>query len=87
LKLRSENRHIDLGYRLFQRFWGKGLGCESAQAALSYGIERLGVTTIYGFSHASNTGSVRVLQKCGLRFDGKEIEDGREWQRFVYHSK
>lgn len=84
LKYLPERDKIDLGYRLFRRFWRKHLGSEAAKAALNYGIHQLRLKTIYGYSHPENTASIHILEKCGMQFDTVEVENGITWQRFVY---
>jgi RimJ/RimL family protein N-acetyltransferase len=74
------NNHVnfyDLGYRLIERYWGKGVATETARACLSYGFEKLNLTEVYGMCHIDNKASKNVLQKCGLQlieeFEYKEM--------------
>lgn len=64
------NNHVnyyDLGYRLIESYWGKGIATETAKACLKYGFEVLNFDEIYGICDVANTGSKNVLQKCGLQ--------------------
>jgi [ribosomal protein S5]-alanine N-acetyltransferase len=82
LKLIKEIRnnrtdYYDIGYRLRQKFWGKGYATESAIASLKYAFEVLGLMEIYGTADPENIGSNKILQKIGLKyFETSQEEDG-----------
>jgi len=46
LKYRSELDEIDLGYRLMQKAWGKGLATEAARHTLDLGFKTLNLNLI-----------------------------------------
>ena len=56
----------ELGYRLCPEFWGHGLATEGARALIRSAFERLHVDRVVATTMADNTGSWRVLEKCGL---------------------
>jgi len=73
LKLVREftNSHInyyDLGYRLIQKYWGKGFATEAAKASIDYGFEKLNLNEIYAMADCENIKSNNVLTKNGLKF-------------------
>ena len=54
------NKHInyyDLGYRLNQKYWGKGYATESAIACVDYGFNQLKLQEIYAMAHFENKAS------------------------------
>src|SRR5215469_9125676 len=57
----------ELGYRLYPAFWGRGFATEGARALIESAFERLHLNRIVATTMAGNTGSWRVLEKCGLR--------------------
>jgi RimJ/RimL family protein N-acetyltransferase len=64
------NKHLnyyDLGYRLLERHWGKGIATETAKACVKYGFEILGFKEIFGICDSGNSASKKILQKCGLK--------------------
>lgn len=64
------NGHVnyyDLGYRLIERYWGKGIATETAKACLTYAFEVLKLEEVYGICDVDNAGSRNILQKCGLK--------------------
>jgi RimJ/RimL family protein N-acetyltransferase len=67
----EENKHInfyDVGYRLMPEYWGRGYATESCKVALEYGFLILNAKEIIGTANEQNKASLRVLEKCGLKF-------------------
>lgn len=62
----SKNQFFDLGYRLQEQAWGRGIATEAAKACLQFGWEQLKAREIFAIADAENKGSINVLQKCGL---------------------
>jgi RimJ/RimL family protein N-acetyltransferase len=62
----------EVGYRIGQRYWGKGI----ATRALALFLEMEQRRPLYGWVLAQNIGSQRVLAKCGFTIIGEEHEDG-----------
>lgn len=48
LKYHPEEDFADLGYRFFQKFWGKGNATEAALGCLGYGFNNLNLATVIG---------------------------------------
>ena len=73
LKLIKEtiNNHTDfydLGYRLIEKYWGKGIATETAIATLKYAFETMQLSVVYGMCDIENIASGNVLKKAGLQF-------------------
>lgn len=75
LKARPERNEIDLGYRFIQSAWGKGFATEAAFACLKYGFEVLNLPRIVGRAMPENIASLKILEKCGMKYIGEEIVD------------
>lgn len=58
----------DIGYRLIERFWGKGYAYESALAILDFGFKELKLETIVGTAETENIASNKILKKIGLQY-------------------
>ncbi len=54
---------IDLGYRLAQPYWGRGLATEAASAWVRAAFDEFRFDQINAFVHPENTASIRVLEK------------------------
>lgn len=78
LKYRPESDEIDLGYRFMKSAWGKGYATEAAMASIKYGFDKLGLQRIVGRAMPGNVGSIKVLEKCGMKYIGEELVDGHE---------
>jgi [ribosomal protein S5]-alanine N-acetyltransferase len=70
LKHLPETGEVDLGFRLMQEQWGKGLATEAARGCVQYGFAELHLHEIVGLSHPDNHGSISVLEKIGMQFTG-----------------
>ena len=62
---------IEVGWELHREFWGRGLATEGGRAGLRYGFETVGLERIISATMATNAASRRVMEKCGLRFQGE----------------
>jgi ribosomal-protein-alanine N-acetyltransferase len=62
------NGEVDLGYRLFKKYWNMGYATEAGLASLHYGFDVLGLKTIIGQVLPANKASIRVLEKVGMYF-------------------
>lgn len=76
LKYRPEIDEIDLGYRFKKQYWGKGYATEAAIATVQYGFDKLNLKTITGRALPGNDASVKVLEKCGMKYIGMQNIDG-----------
>lgn len=65
----------DLGYRLNAKVWNQGYGTESSFAALKIAFEIYGLNSVYARANHKNKGSIRVMQKVGMKFLKSENED------------
>jgi len=80
----------ELGYRLYPACWGRGLATEGARALIASAFERLRLDRVVATTMADNTGSWRVLEKCGLRrvrtfyYPDAELMPGGEHGDLVY---
>jgi ribosomal-protein-alanine N-acetyltransferase len=62
---------VEVGWELHQAFWGRGLATEGGRAGVRLGFETVGLERIISATMATNTASRRVMEKCGLRFQGE----------------
>ncbi len=69
--------YYDLGYRLKENYWGKGVATETALACINYTFENLKIKEIYAICDVKNDPSKNVLLKCGFEliseFDYEDI--------------
>lgn len=59
----------DIGYAFLPRYWSRGYAYESAAAVLNYARDVLGLKRLLAVVNSDNTGSIKVLEKLGLKFE------------------
>jgi ribosomal-protein-alanine N-acetyltransferase len=83
LKLHPDGM-VDLGFRLFKKFWNQGVATEASLGCLKYGFETLNLTEIVGRVVPENVASASVLQKIGMRFSHVEIDNHHGEEIAIY---
>lgn len=67
----DERHHsADLGYCLSRAYWGKGYMTEAISAMIAYLFNTVGLNRISASHDTDNVASGRVMQKCGMTFEG-----------------
>lgn len=61
---------LELGYALCHAQWGRGLMTEACSGLCNALWSNEDVWRIQAYCHIENTGSSRVLEKCGFRYEG-----------------
>ena len=78
----------DLGYEISPEHWGCGYAAEAARAMVDYGFEELGLHRVWGECVPENTASWRVMEKLGMRSEGRLRQTrwykGRWWDTLLY---
>jgi ribosomal-protein-alanine N-acetyltransferase len=72
----EETGEIEVGYNLSEKYWRQGFGYECAMAWLRFGFETAGLERIVAVAHPDNTGSWRIMEKCGMRYEKNELHYG-----------
>jgi RimJ/RimL family protein N-acetyltransferase len=83
LHIAEAHRRAELGYWIGVPFWGRGYATEAARAAVAFGFETLRLNRIYAHYFAGNTASQRVLEKIGMRHEGRSRQHIQKWDHFV----
>ena len=76
---------VDIGYAFFPQYWEKGYASEAAQAVKEYARNTIGLDRLVAITDPANQGSIRVLEKIGLKFEKrvKLSEDDIELNLYV----
>ena len=74
----------ELGYRLRRAAWGRGYATEVARALVRKGFEELGIRRVVATALVENEGSIRVMQKAGLRLSRHFIHEPTGRQAVEY---
>jgi RimJ/RimL family protein N-acetyltransferase len=67
---------VEIGWRLGQPFWGRGLATEAAQAALRFGMIDCGLERIVSIAQVGNDASERVMAKLGMHLERETVDPG-----------
>lgn len=78
--------HVDLGYALLERQWGRGYAQEAAAAVLAHARGVLGLATVAAIVNPDNAASRRVLEKVGFRFIDVRHLDGWDQPSAYYQA-
>ena len=69
---------VDLGYAYLARFWSQGYATESAMGVRDFARQKLGMRKLLGITDQANFGSIRVLEKIGMRLQSRVTLQGEE---------
>lgn len=87
LKYLEDMDEVDLGYRFFSEYWGKGIATESARASLKFGFEMLRLNRIIAMVLPENKTSIRVLEKLNFKFEKEFLEDNLLARLYAIYSE
>ena len=77
-----------IGYEFDPKYWNHGYATEAAHAIVDLGFNNFGLHRVWSWCIADNTGSAHVLEKLGMRLEGrlreKEFYKGRWWDTLMY---
>lgn len=60
----------EVAYFIHKQYQGRGFATELVEASVQVGFSEVGLSSIAAFAQPDNTGSIRVLEKCGFEFVG-----------------
>lgn len=85
-KLDQIGSEIEIGYRVLEEQWGKGIATEVAAGLIRFALKNLNASNVIAFVNVHNSASIRVLEKAGM-INVERIEDLDEVKyKFVYTS-
>ena len=74
----EETGETEVGYGMIKEFWGRGIGYECARAWLAYAFTETGATRIVAVADPENTGSWRIMEKCGMTYEKTDEHYGMQ---------
>jgi [ribosomal protein S5]-alanine N-acetyltransferase len=72
----SRPSECEIGYSILAPYEGQGLATEAAQTLIAYLRGNAGLTSVIAHSFPSLPASIRIMEKCGMVFDGQGEEPG-----------
>lgn len=67
----AERDRVEVLYAYAPEFWGRGYATEAGEAAVRFGFDVVGLTSLAGYVVPENTASARVLTKLGMTRRGR----------------
>lgn len=77
------HQRAELGYWIGVPYWGKGYATEAARAVAAFGFDALRLHRIHAQHFSGNTASQRVLEKIGMKYEGRYRQHIQKWERFI----
>lgn len=68
---------VEIGYCIGREYWNKGITTEALNALIKFFFEEVGVNRIEARHDPVNSGSGKVMLKCGLKYEGTKIKADR----------
>jgi RimJ/RimL family protein N-acetyltransferase len=66
----AQGSRVQFGYCFARDAWGRGFATETARAFVDAVMQDVSIWRIQAFCDVENRASARVLEKCGLEFEG-----------------
>jgi ribosomal-protein-alanine N-acetyltransferase len=66
----KEHGKAEIGYAISARYWNQGIMSEALREIISFGFERMNLHRAEARVYVENTASERVMQKCGMKYEG-----------------
>ena len=84
---------VEIGWRLANAYWNRGLATEGARKVRDYAFQTLKLDEIVSFTVPANVASIRVMEKLGMKhnpaddFDHPRITEGSPLRRHVLYRR
>jgi ribosomal-protein-alanine N-acetyltransferase len=82
LNLDPDHDRAELGYWIGVPYWGRGIASEAVREVVRYGFETLGLHRIFANCYVGNDASIRILQKLGMKFEGRLRQHFKKWGEY-----
>jgi [ribosomal protein S5]-alanine N-acetyltransferase len=79
----EQHRRAALGYWCAVGFWGQGYATEAVRGVIDYGFRVLALHRVHADCHGDNPASRRVLEKAGIKFEGRLRQHSFRVDRFA----
>lgn len=71
---------VEIGYCIGREHWGKGVMPEALNAVIDFFFQQVGALRVQACHDPNNPASGRVMEKCGMRYEGTLRQAGRNNQ-------
>jgi RimJ/RimL family protein N-acetyltransferase len=82
LEINQLHGRAELGYWIGSPYWNKGYCTEAAEIVVGFGFDEYKLVRIHAAHFSSNGASGRVMDKIGMKHEGKLRRHIKKWGRF-----
>lgn len=75
LRISAEHEKAEFGYVLSRQYWNQGYMSEALNLILDFSFEKLKLNRVEATHYVGNEGSGRVMEKCGMNYEGKGLKE------------
>jgi [ribosomal protein S5]-alanine N-acetyltransferase len=83
LSPRPPHNTAEVGYWLGLPYWGQGYATEALRRVIKFGFEEKQLNRIYATVFIDNRASARVLEKAGMKHEGRLREHFFKWEKYL----
>ncbi|MEA1976305.1 MAG: GNAT family N-acetyltransferase, partial [Chloroflexota bacterium] len=84
LEITAAHERAEIGYWIGKPHWGKGYCTEAAIAVIQHGFDSLGLERIFATHFLKNPASGRIMQKAGMKHEGRLRHHIKKWGEFEH---
>lgn len=74
---------IEVYYQVARSAWGRGIATEVARGMSEHAMSALGLDRVVAYVFPENPASRRVVEKLGMRYEGRRPYEGNDLDYFV----
>lgn len=68
---------VEIGYCIGRKYWNKGITSEALASLIKFFFEEVEVKRVEARHDSNNPNSGKVMEKCGMKYEGKRIKADR----------
>lgn len=83
MKVDRRHKNAELGYWVAKKFWNRGIATEAASKVMDFGFQVLNLEKIYAKCFHNNEASRKVMEKIGMKLEGKFCHEVFKENKFI----
>lgn len=83
MKVDRRHKNAELGYWVGKKFWNRGIATEAASKVMEFGFQVLNLERIYAKCFHNNEVSRKVMEKVGMKLEGKFRHEVFKENKFI----
>jgi ribosomal-protein-alanine N-acetyltransferase len=83
MKVDRRHKNAEIGYWVVKKFWNRGIATEAASKVMEFGFQVLNLERIYAKCFHNNEVSRKVMEKVGMKLEGKFRHEVFKENKFI----